>query len=98
MREHEAKSAEATTDPQGRLEAIVRPIPYAVEQRLRLIDILIDHYGAAGREPLTAFFGVSPPQATRDYRLYMILNPGTVVYDSGAKRYIRGSNFSRLYA
>lgn len=70
---------------------------YAVEQRLRLIDFLLHHYGSINRSSIMDYFGVSSPQASRDIADYLAIAPGNAVYDKTAKSYIRGSNFSRVW-
>lgn len=72
-------------------------IPYAIEQRLRLIDILLDEYGTLNRKVLMAFFGISEAQATRDLRQYKELAPGNMEYDSSAKLYLPSYDFRRVW-
>ncbi len=70
---------------------------YAVEQRLRLIDFLIKHYGTLNRDALMDYFGISQPQASRDIADYIALAPGNIEYDRTAKHYVRGPNFVRVF-
>lgn len=70
---------------------------YAVEQRLRLIDFLLVHYGTLNRAALVDYFGVSVPQASVDISDYIALAPENLVYDKTAKTYLRTSNFKRVW-
>lgn len=72
-------------------------LTYAVEQRLRLIDFLLHQYGSLNRSAIMDYFGISMPCATRDIQMYIERAPGNAIYDHGAKTYIRGANFKRLY-
>lgn len=75
----------------------VLKLNYAVEQRLRLIDFLVSNYDSVGREQLVDFFGISLPQATRDFRTYRQIAPGNLVFDDSTKRYRKSSKFERVY-
>lgn len=70
-----------------------QPMTYAIEQRLRLIDFLLEHYGHVGRPELVAFFGVSIPCASADIQRYNEDNPGNAVYDFKRKRWTRTETF-----
>lgn len=71
---------------------------YAVEQRLRLIDFLLMHYGSIGPEQMVDYFGIGPATATRDFSLYRQQNPGNAVFDPSTKLWIRGVFFKRAYS
>ena len=71
---------------------------YAVEQRLRLIDFLLAFYGHVGRGELIVYFGIGEATATRDLALYAEQNPDNLVYEPGAKRWVRTANFFPRYA
>lgn len=77
--------------------SVAPKLNYAVEQRLRLIDFLVAHYDSVGREQLVDFFGISLPQATRDFREYRRIAPGNLIFDDSAKRYRKSLNFKRMY-
>lgn len=66
---------------------------YAIEQRLRLIDFLLEHYGHVGRPQLCAFFGISTPCASADIALYNEGSPGNAAYDFSLKRWVRTETF-----
>lgn len=70
---------------------------YAVEQRVRFIDLLLAHYGTIRRGVLSDFYGISIPQASLDLRLYGELAPDNMAYDMRAKLYRRTERFERLY-
>lgn len=70
---------------------------YAIEQRLRLIDFLLAHYGAVGRDELVDYFGISGAQVTRDFAQYRQLNPGNMVLNTHSGRWVRSDTFKRVY-
>lgn len=70
---------------------------YAIEQRLRMIDFLLAHYGAVGRDELVDYFGIGGAQATRDFRAYIQLAPGNMVINNVSKRWVRSDTFKRVY-
>lgn len=69
---------------------------YAVEQRMRLIDFLLMHYGFVNRLHLTEFFGIGTAQATRDFKMYSELNE-TVSHNASSRRYEANSNFKAIF-
>lgn len=72
-------------------------LTYAVEQRLRLIDFLLANYASVGPRQLIDFFGISLPQATRDFAMYNKVHPGNMEYMSSAKYWQITPEFSRVY-
>ena len=70
---------------------------YAIKQRLRFIEFLLVHYGAVGRYELMDFFGISPAQATRDFRLYKQNAPTNVYFDERQKKYHKSDLFKPIY-
>jgi|9_EtaG_2_1085328.scaffolds.fasta_scaffold48766_3 hypothetical protein len=70
---------------------------YAREQRLRLIDFLLDQYGWVTRKQIIAFFDVSPAGTTRDFRLYKELAPANILFNDHTKRYIKTESFKSLF-
>ena len=70
---------------------------YAIEQRLRLIDFLLDKYGQIKREFIIDLFGISPATATRDFKNYRELNPNNMVFDDASKTYLRAPLFVKAY-
>lgn len=71
---------------------------YAVEQRLRMIDFLLSHYGSVGRGELEDYFGIAPSCATRDFAMYVEKHPGNAILNQSSKRYVRLDTFKRVYA
>lgn len=72
-------------------------LSYAVEQRLRLIDFLLFHYGTLNRSAIMDYFGISMPQAAHDIRVYLAIAPNNMSYDKSAKTYKRGQAFVRVW-
>ena len=70
---------------------------YAVTQRMRLIEFLLAHYGTVGRAEITDFFGVSEPQATRDFKAYSELAPANALYNKSNKRWVKADTFKPIY-
>jgi hypothetical protein len=70
---------------------------YAIEQRLRLIDFLAAHYGRINRDELTDYFGISIPQATKDFKDYMKIAPDNIRYSHSLKVYVRNKEFERVW-
>lgn len=70
---------------------------YAVEQRLRLIDFLLHHYGSVSRAEIVDFFGVGAATATRDFALYVEKAPGNALLNHTSKRWVRSDTFSRAF-
>jgi hypothetical protein len=73
-------------------------LTYAVEQRIRLIDFLVNHYGTINRSVLMDYFGISKPQASHDIQTYISLAPDNITYDNSTKTYRKNEQFKRLYA
>lgn len=71
---------------------------YAVEQRLRLIDFLLHHYGSVSRGEIEDYFGVGSATATRDFALYAGKAPGNALLNQSSKRYVKSDTFKRAYA
>lgn len=76
----------------------VKPMTYAVEQRIRMIDFLFARYGWMHREAIMDYFGVSIAQASLDIRTYALRAPHNIGYNLNAKRYEVTPTFKRLYA
>lgn len=70
---------------------------YAVEQRLRLIDFLLQQYGHFNRAALVDYFGISVPQASADVSAYLQLASGNATYCGRRKAYVRTAGFVRVY-
>ena len=70
---------------------------YAVEQRLRLIDFLLYHYGSVSRGEIEDYFGVGSATVTRDFSLYIKRAPNNALLNQSSKRYVRMDTFKRAY-
>jgi len=72
-------------------------VKYAVEQRLRFIDFLIDQYGHINRDALTDYFGISIPQASNDITAYLKMAPDNIRYSVSEKTYKKNPEFKRIW-
>ena len=64
---------------------------WAQRQRLLFIGQHVLEHGRINRADLIGRFGISAPQASTDFKLYLELQPGVIVYDDRAKAYVRVS-------
>lgn len=69
---------------------------YAVKQRLRMIDFLLAQYGTVSLSALEDYFGISHPQASRDFKAYLERAPGNMVL-APSKKYIKTDTFKRAF-
>jgi hypothetical protein len=79
-----------------------KPEPRAVskwgqDRRLEFIDWRLRWEGRINRSDLTAFFGISVPQASLDIARYIELAPGNAEYDRSNKVYVAREGFQALY-
>jgi len=72
-------------------------LSYALVQRLRLIDIVLEHSNVFNRKILMDYFGISMPQASTDLANYIKLTPGNLIYDKSNKTYRRAPTFQRVW-
>jgi hypothetical protein len=70
---------------------------FAMQQRLRLIDFLLDRFASFNRGDIADYFGVAPGQVTRDVAEYMKLAPGNTIYDASSQRYVRLPGYRRIF-
>lgn len=77
--------------------SIDRPIPYAVAQRLRLIDVMLAHFGQCKRGALMDYFGISQPQASLDLKEYITIAPENAAYDHAARAHVRLDTYRQLW-
>jgi hypothetical protein len=70
----------------------------ALQQRLRFIDIVLQHYGWLRRQVLMDQFGISTQQASMDIQVYLDVAQGNMEYDNNAKLYRRCEGFTRRIA
>ena len=73
-------------------------MPYAVEQRLRMIDFLLVQYGHVNRSALIDYFGIGAATATRDFKSYKNIRADNIVYCDATKSYYRSNCFKRVWA
>lgn len=74
------------------------PPKWGQERRLEFIDFRLLWDGRLNRSDLTAFFGISVPQASADLALYQQIAPKNLVYDKQQKAYITSAEFSPVLA
>lgn len=70
---------------------------WAQIQRLRLIDVLLDHCGYVNRIVLMDYYGISQPQASTDIKYYTKIAPNNIRYDSSRKAYVKTDTFERVW-
>lgn len=70
---------------------------YALTQRLRFIDFLLNQYGYINRSAIMCYYGVSMPQASHDFKDYMKLAPNNMEYSKTDKIYKRTDKFKPIY-
>ena len=70
---------------------------YAMEQRLRMIDFLVDTYGYINRSVIMDYFDVGSATVTRDSTEYQNIRPDNLIYSVKEKRYYKSNNFERLF-
>lgn len=68
------------------------------ERRLEFIDYRLRWDGQINRSDLTAFFGISVPQASLDLSEYTKRAPGNLEYDTSTKVYRASSSFEAAFA
>jgi hypothetical protein len=68
------------------------------ERRLEFIDWRLQWDGRINRADLTAFFGISVPQASLDIAKYLEMAPSNAVYDRSAKVYLAAPDFQPHFA
>ena len=70
---------------------------YAVEQRLRMIEFLVDHFGFIRRKHLTDYFGIGEACASRDIKEYNKKAPHNLLYNEASRKWIKSDTFERVY-
>jgi isochorismate hydrolase len=73
-------------------------LPFAITQRLRLIELMLIHTNSVNRAVLSDYFGISTQQASTDFQLYQKLAPNNMQYDVRGKTYRRTDAFQRLWS
>jgi len=63
------------------------------DRRLEFVDFRLRWDGRINRSDLTAFFGISVPQASLDIAKYLEIAPSNVMYDRSSKVYLATERF-----
>lgn len=71
---------------------------HSVEDRFAFVEFRLFWHGRINRADLIQKFGVSPTQASQDFKLYTELMPANIVYDGVEKAYLCGKEFTPRYA
>lgn len=66
---------------------------WGVEQRLEFIEFRLFWEGGVRRSDIIGFFGISVPQASKDFTQYQKLAPENVRYNLSEKRYLTTDSF-----
>jgi len=70
-----------------------KDIKWAAEQRFQFIEQQAFWCGGLNRSDLTAHFGLSVPQASKDIAAYQALHPDNLTYDPRKRRYFPSPQF-----
>lgn len=70
---------------------------WGVEKRLEFIEFRLFWEGGINRADIIEHFGVSVPQASKDFTLYEEKARGNLHYDKSKKRYFAGKNFKPVF-
>ena len=70
---------------------------YAIEQRQRLIDFLLNYYDSVSREEIKNYFGLEGATVTRDFQLYKRNHPSNTMMNKQSKRWVKLETFVRVY-
>lgn len=71
---------------------------WSQDRRLEFIDFRLRWDGRINRSDITAFFGISVPQASLDIAKYIELAPENLSYDRSARIYLAGPKFKSVFA
>ncbi len=70
---------------------------WGVEKRLEFIEFRLFWEGSINRADIADQFGVSMPQASKDFALYTDRAPDNMVYDKSAKRYLAAPGYKPVF-
>lgn len=73
-------------------------LKHSIEERFAFVEFRLFWHGRINRADLIQKFGVSPTQASQDFKLYTELMPSNIVYDGVEKAYLCGKEFAPRYA
>lgn len=71
---------------------------WSQDRRLEFIDFRLRWDGRINRGDITAFFGISVPQASLDIARYLELVPDNLTYDRSGRIYLAGPGFKPVFA
>lgn len=71
---------------------------WSQDRRLEFIDFRLRWEGRINRSDITAFFGISVPQASLDIAKYLELAPENLVYDRSSRIYLASPAFEPIFA
>ena len=77
--------------------ADLRAASWGQGRRLEFVDFRLRWTGRLNRSDLTAFFGISVPQASLDIAKYLEMAPGNATYDRSAKAYSATPTFAPFF-
>lgn len=80
------------------MEAGKVKLKHSIEERFAFVEFRLFWHGRINRADLIQKFGVSPTQASQDFKLYIELLPSNILYDGGEKAYLCGKEFTPRYA
>lgn len=69
---------------------------WSAKQRIKFIETRLFWEGKISRKDVTDYYDISIPQATNDFKQYLELAPGNMIYDKSAKQYVATPNFKPL--
>lgn len=70
---------------------------YAVEQRMRFIEFIVDNFEFVRPAHVSEYFGLASAQATRDISMYSRLAPNNIFYLPSEKKWVKKNNFDLSY-
>ncbi len=88
---------EAEAMEMERVRQHIAALSYALTQRLRFIDFVVDHYGYINRSTISDYFGMSTVQASLDIHEYKALAPANLEYTVNGKTYEKSKAFKRVW-
>lgn len=88
------KSTPASPPPTSEARSVSR---WGQDRRLEFIDWRLRWDGHINRADLTAFFGISIPQASLDIAKYLEMAPANAVYDRSARVYLAAPTFEAAF-
>lgn len=89
-------TASASPSTKGKSKAPA-PARWGQDRRLEFIDFRLRWDGRINRSDLTAFFGISVPQASLDIAKYLSIAPKNTTYDKSSKVYVAASRFQPVF-